>query len=167
MPPPTAAPAAAPITVPSTRLPLPATRLPSTTPVTEPTTAPIAVLFADCVPSAWVVQPASSRPRARYAVLRIMTFRNPDLMIEGAGSPHSYALRPSEARALDQAEVVFWVGEGLEAFLAKPLGALSDDATVVELADAKGLRLLSTREGGAWEGHEEEEHGHEHEEDDH
>src|SRR5919106_331168 len=91
----------------------------------------------------------------------------PDLMIEGAGSPHSYALRPSEARALDQAEVVFWVGEGLEAFLAKPLGALSDDATVVELADAKGLRLLSTREGGAWEGHEEEEHGHEHEEDDH
>jgi len=92
----------------------------------------------------------------------------PELLIEGAGSPHSYALRPSQAQALDQADVVFWVGEGLEAFLARPLAALSDDATVVALAGAQGLRLLPTREGGTWEAHaDEEEHGeheHEHEE---
>ena len=89
----------------------------------------------------------------------------PQLLIEGAGSPHSYALRPSQARALDQAEVVFWVGDGLEAFLGKPLGALSDDATVVALGDAEGLRLLPTREGGMWADHGEEEgeHAHEHE----
>ena len=88
----------------------------------------------------------------------------PQLLIEGAGSPHSYALRPSQARALDQAEVVFWVGDGLEAFLGKTLGALADDATVVALSDADGLRLLATREGSMWEGHGEEEHGeHEHE----
>jgi zinc transport system substrate-binding protein len=83
----------------------------------------------------------------------------PQLLIEGAGSPHSYALRPSQARALDQAEVVFWVGEGLEAFLGKPLGALSDDATVVALGEAGGLRVLETREGGMWEDHGEEEDG--------
>jgi zinc transport system substrate-binding protein len=92
----------------------------------------------------------------------------PQLLIEGGGSPHSYALRPSQARALDQAEVVFWVGDGLEAFLGKPLGALSDEATVVALSDAEGVRLLATREGGMWEGHGDEEehreHAHEHEE---
>jgi zinc transport system substrate-binding protein len=88
----------------------------------------------------------------------------PQLLIEGAGSPHSYALRPSQARALDQAEVVFWVGENLEAFLARPLAALADDATVVALSDADGLRLLATRDGGTWGDHGEEGHGeHEHE----
>jgi zinc transport system substrate-binding protein len=91
----------------------------------------------------------------------------PQLLIEGAGSPHSYALRPSQARALDQADVVFWIGDGLEAFLARPLGALSSDATLVALGDAEGLRLLPTREGGTREAHgedheHEEEHDHDH-----
>jgi zinc transport system substrate-binding protein len=85
----------------------------------------------------------------------------PKLLIEGAGSPHSYALRPSQAQALEQADLVFWVGGGLEAFLARPLATLSGDATVVELAGADGLRLLPTREGGMWKGQEEgEEHSH-------
>ncbi|MGH6919343.1 MAG: zinc ABC transporter substrate-binding protein, partial [Geminicoccaceae bacterium] len=92
----------------------------------------------------------------------------PRLLIEGAGSPHSYALRPSQAQALARAELVFWVGEGLEAFLAKPIEALSDDATVVALSDADGLRLLPTREGGMWQGRGAEEdrgeHAHEDEE---
>jgi zinc transport system substrate-binding protein len=82
----------------------------------------------------------------------------PELLIEGAGSPHSYALRPSQAQALEQADLVFWVGDGLEAFLARPLAALSGDATVVELSGADGLRLLPTREGGMWKGQEEGEH---------
>jgi zinc transport system substrate-binding protein len=72
----------------------------------------------------------------------------PVLLVKGAGSPHSYSLRPSEARALDQAAAVFWVGEGLETFLAKPLQALSEDAVVVALSEAPGMRLLPTRQGG-------------------
>jgi zinc transport system substrate-binding protein len=102
----------------------------------------------------------------------------PQLLIEGAGSPHSFALRPSQARALAEADVVFWVGEDLEAFLARPLAALSDDATVVALSEADGLRLLATREGGMRSGAGEaaEEHAehhaghddvHEHEEHEH
>lgn len=70
------------------------------------------------------------------------------LLVKGAGSPHSYSLRPSEARALDQAAAVFWVGDGLETFLAKPLQALSEDAMVVALSEAPGMRLLPTRQGG-------------------
>ena len=91
----------------------------------------------------------------------------PQLLMEGAGSPHSYALRPSQARALDQAEVVFWVGENLEAFLGRPLAALAGDATVVALSDADGLRLLATREGGMWGDHGEEGHGEHELEDEH
>lgn len=97
----------------------------------------------------------------------------PQLTIQGAGSEHSYALRPSQAQALARADVVFWIGEDLEAFLAKPLEALSDGAMVVALSDVEGLRLLATREGGTWQGHDAEDHGehahedaheHEHEE---
>ena len=96
----------------------------------------------------------------------------PALVIQGVGSPHTYSLRPSEARAIEQADIVFWVGEGMETFLVKPLEALPTDARVVELAEADGVTLLPTREGGMWEAHvHDEEHeqgdGHHHDEDEH
>jgi zinc transport system substrate-binding protein len=78
----------------------------------------------------------------------------PVLLVKGTGSEHSYSLRPSEALALEQAEVVFWVGETMETFLLKPLGALAGNAKVVELWRTTGLTLLPTREGGMWEAHE-------------
>ena len=78
----------------------------------------------------------------------------PALLVKGTGSEHSYTLRPSEARALEQAEVVFWVGETMESFLVKPLHALAGNAKVVELWRVPGLTLLATREGGMWEAHE-------------
>lgn len=102
----------------------------------------------------------------------------PSLIVEGAGSPHTYALKPSRAQALQDADVIFWIGHELEPFLEKPLESLSGDATVVELMDTKGLTMVTLREGGAFEGHTHEgdehghsEHGHEdeakHEDDDH
>ena len=86
----------------------------------------------------------------------------PDLIVEGAGSPHNYALKPSQARELENADVVFWVGHNLEAFLEKPLEAIATKAKVVELIDAHGLNKLSFREGGAFDAHDHdhEEHGH-------
>jgi zinc transport system substrate-binding protein len=92
----------------------------------------------------------------------------PGLLVKGTGSEHSYSLRPSEARALERAEVVFWVGETMETFLVKPLRALASEATVVELWETPGLTLLATREGGMWEAHEHEgEHAQEQEEGEH
>jgi len=82
----------------------------------------------------------------------------PALIVEGAASPHTYSLKPSNARALENANLVFWVGHGLEAFLDKPLEALAGKATVVELEDVPGLVRLPFREGGAFEAHD---HGHE------
>lgn len=92
----------------------------------------------------------------------------PFLVVEGSASPHTYSMRPSEARALEQADVVFWVGKEMEAFLAKPLEALGGDARVVSLAAADGVTLRPTRQGGSWEGHGEHAHdgGHGHDDDD-
>lgn len=89
----------------------------------------------------------------------------PKLIVEGAASPHTYNMRPSNAAALQKADLIFWVGHGMEAFLEKPLEALGSKATVVTLEDAPGLTKLKFREGGVFEPEAEEEghdHGHNH-----
>ena len=78
----------------------------------------------------------------------------PQLIVKGGGSPHAYTLRPSEARALDSARIVFMVSHELEAFLTGPLAALAGGAEIVELAEAPGVTLLAPREGEAFEAHD-------------
>jgi zinc transport system substrate-binding protein len=58
----------------------------------------------------------------------------PGLLVRGAGSPHAYAMKPSAARLLNDARLVFWIGPGLEGFLVKPLSALPDRVGVVQLS---------------------------------
>lgn len=95
----------------------------------------------------------------------------PRLLIEGGSSPHSYALRPSDARNIARAQLVVWVGETLEGFLEKPLSTLGSGAVQLELAEALKEHLLPIRAGGVWEEyenhveHEEEgiHHGEDHE----
>src|SRR3546814_20926265 len=89
---------------------------------------------------------------------------SPHLIVAGGASPHATSLKPSDAAALEQAAVVVWVGDGLEAFLASPLDTLAGQATVVELAAVPGLTRLPYREGGPWGAHDEAaQHEHEHE----
>jgi zinc transport system substrate-binding protein len=85
----------------------------------------------------------------------------PSLLIGTGASPHTYSLKPSDARALEQADVIVWVGEGLETFLVKPLRTLAKRARVIEVAEAPGVALLPYRGTGAWEAHGHG-HGHEH-----
>ena len=78
----------------------------------------------------------------------------PHLLLSSGADPHSHALRPSEARALAGAGVVFWIGPALEGYLQKPLATLAGGAKTVALSNAPGLRLLPAREGGIWSGHQ-------------
>jgi zinc transport system substrate-binding protein len=88
----------------------------------------------------------------------------PAMLVKGSASPHSYSLKPSDAAALEQADVVFWTGPGMELFLEDALATLAPDATTIDLSQTPSLQLLPPREGGAFEPHEhEDEHGHEHE----
>nr|WP_280949370.1 zinc ABC transporter substrate-binding protein [Consotaella salsifontis] len=90
----------------------------------------------------------------------------PDLIIQGAGSPHGYSLKPSDARAIESANVIFWAGPQLETFLEQPLETLSGKASVVALSDVPGLVKLPLREGGMFEPHHHDD-GEEHEDHDH
>lgn len=78
----------------------------------------------------------------------------PELVVKGRASEHSFALKPSQAKALNQAQLVVWVGEALETFMVKPLAALPKTVRVLELAEIDGIKLLKPREGGVWDGHE-------------
>ncbi|WP_280137197.1 zinc ABC transporter substrate-binding protein [Aureimonas sp. Leaf454] len=84
----------------------------------------------------------------------------PKLIVEGVGSPHTYAMKPSNASDLAKADLVFWAGDQLEAFLVKPLETLATTAKVVELIETPGLKRLPYREGGPFEahGHEDDDH---------
>jgi zinc transport system substrate-binding protein len=75
----------------------------------------------------------------------------PELLLRGTASPHSYALRPSDAARLSRAQIVFWIGPELETFLVAPLARLPAGTRVIALSDAPGVLRLPAREGGLWE----------------
>ncbi len=80
----------------------------------------------------------------------------PRLLLMPGVSEHDHALKPSDAKALGEADAVFWIGDGLETFLAKPLAA-ARKARTVELIAAEGVATVEPREGGPWQAHD---HGH-------
>ena len=92
---------------------------------------------------------------------------SPDLLVQPGASPHGYSLRPSEARALNRAQAVFWIGEGLEPWLGNSIKALASGAQVVELMEVAGTTELEFREGATFEAHEHDHEGDDHEAHDH
>ena len=86
----------------------------------------------------------------------------PDLIVDGYASPHGFALKPTHAKMLQEADLVFWVGEDVENFLEKPLKSIAKKAEKIELMEIKGLTKLKFRERNIFDehGHKEDEHGH-------
>jgi zinc transport system substrate-binding protein len=92
----------------------------------------------------------------------------PDVIVDGYNSPHGFSLKPSHAKMLENADLVIWVGEVLEAFLEKPLQTIAKKAKNIELMDLKGIKKLEFREKNIFEEHDDhkEKDGHK-EHDDH
>ena len=87
---------------------------------------------------------------------------SPDLIIPPGASPHSYAMRPSEARAVAKADLVVWVGPSLAPWLEEPMSSLAQGAERLTLQEVEGIRLLTNRSGVAFEAHDHGDHeGHE------
>ena len=82
----------------------------------------------------------------------------PSLIVDGYASPHGFALKPSHAKMLQEADIIFWVGEDLENFLEKPLSSIAKKAEKIELMEAHGLNKLKFRERNIFDGHDD--HGH-------
>lgn len=93
----------------------------------------------------------------------------PHLIIRGMASPHDYALRPSDAAALQQAQAIFWIGPHLETFLAGRLGQIATGSRIVALADSAGIHQLRFRQGVDWslEAHDDHKGETDHHDDDH
>jgi zinc transport system substrate-binding protein len=75
----------------------------------------------------------------------------PELLLSGAASPHSYALKPSDAQKIAHSDIVFWIGPQLENFLGRPLANLAPRARAVALIEAPGVTVRPTRKGGVWD----------------
>jgi len=82
----------------------------------------------------------------------------PDLIVQPGASPHEYSLRPSEAQALQDANLVFWIGPDLTPWLADTIETLSAGATAIELMEADGTIELEFRESALFEPHDHEAH---------
>jgi zinc transport system substrate-binding protein len=95
---------------------------------------------------------ASIKPLHSIVAAVMQGAGTPGLLLTGAASPHSYALKPSDARKIARAQVIFWAGPAIETFLQTPLTNLGHQARIVALADAPGVVRLPARKGGLWEG---------------
>ena len=90
---------------------------------------------------------------------------NPSLIIEGSNSPHNFSLKPSHAKMLEEADIVFWIGEDLESFMEKPLNSLAKNAVQISFMDLKSIEKLKFREMSDHDDHDD--HGHEDEHEGH
>ena len=94
---------------------------------------------------------------------------SPGLIVDGYNSPHSFQLKPSHAKMLEQADIIFWIGEDLENFLEKPLATIAMKAEKIKLLEINGIKKLKFRERNIFDEHDD--HGHdakkeEHDDDD-
>ena len=114
-------------------------------------------------------------------ISRIMETRGePQLIIEGTNNPHTFVFKPSHAKMIEEADIVFWIGEDLEAFMEKPLNSLAKDTKKIAFMDSESIEKLKFREENIFDdhddhdGHKDDDHddhddhdGHDDEHDDH
>ena len=121
----------------------------------------VILLMVFCWP---LVHRASAAPRVVVSIKPVHSLvagvmkgvGEPRLLLKGAASPHTFALKPSDAKAIEDARLIFWVGEALAPPLARAFRVIPKEAKIVALADVKvpGLRRLEVRRGGLWEAHD-------------
>lgn len=127
----------------------------------------VAITTANAAPNVVV----SIKPIHSLAAGVMKGVGEPELILDGATSPHDFNLKPSQAQSIQDADMIIWVGEGLESFLIKSIENKGNKKTSLELMDIKGISLLNYREHDDHEKHEnhgehkhEEGHDHKHEE---
>lgn len=91
----------------------------------------------------------------------------PSLIVRSGASPHGYAMRPSEAQALDGADLVVWMSEGLTPWLEGSLETLASGAHKIELMAVEGTILHDYREGATFAAHDHDDHASHDDHDDH
>lgn len=78
----------------------------------------------------------------------------PGQVVQLGASPHEYSMRPSEARVLEQADIVFWVGEELTPWLSHAIETLAGEARTVPLLDHPETLAREFRTGPTFQDHD-------------
>ena len=134
--------------------------------------APFGAVLTACL---GLAAPLAAAPRVAVdiapvhsLVARVMEgVAEPALIVPPNATPHGYSLRPSEAAALDRADVVIWMGEGLTPWLEGAIDTLAGDAHRITLLGAGASTVLEFREGLAFAAADAEDGGHGHGHEDH
>lgn len=71
----------------------------------------------------------------------------PELLVPAERSPHGYSLKPSDAQSLAQAQLIVWIGPGLDAFVGRAARALAPAAVTLEVIELPGLTLYPPSAG--------------------
>ncbi len=77
-----------------------------------------------------------------------------EVLLPDGASEHDYALRPSDVKRLQSADLVVWVGPEMEAFMQKSVSQLAEQKQV-QLAALAGVKPLLMK------GDDDDDHGHE------
>ncbi len=123
----------------------------------------IGVTASGSIASAEIQVVASIKPVHSLTSAVMAGVGKPRLLIRGSASPHTFNLRPSDAAAIADADVVFLIDEAMETSLARSLETLARQAQIVALAETDGLIRLPFRDGGVFETDSHEGHGDGHE----
>ena len=133
-------------------------------------------LLSLCLTAAWLAGPAyADRPRVAVDIAPIHALvaqvmegiGMPDLIIQPGATPHEYSLRPSEAAALQSADLVFWIGPDLTPWLEEAIETLAPAADLTTLMDVDGTVQLEFREDAVFEAHDHSDHANDDDHDDH
>ena len=129
---------------------------------------PVEMVIADQKPISVV---ASIKPIHSLVAAVMGDIGTPHLLLEAPSSAHHFTLKPSQARSLQAADIVFWVGPTMEQPLTKALATLAPQAQTLPLIESAGLVLINfDKVTPAHEKHDDEKHDHEkhdHEKHDH
>ena len=85
----------------------------------------------------------------------------PEVLLAAGGDPHHYQLRPSQARSLQDADLLIWNGPALTPWLQQPAGDLASKAAMLTLLDQPGTRLQNFAGGHDHDDHDQD-HDHDH-----
>ncbi|KGF64378.1 ABC transporter substrate-binding protein [Pseudomonas lutea] len=84
----------------------------------------------------------------------------PEVLLPPGASPHNYALRPSDVRRVQDADLLYWIGPNMETFLPRVLTGRSKPSVPVESLTGMHLRHFT-----ASDDHHHDDEGDEHDHD--
>jgi len=120
---------------------------------------PVEMVIADQKPISVV---ASIKPIHSLVAAVMGDIGTPHLLLEAPSSAHHFTLKPSQARSLQAADIVFWVGPTMEQPLTKALATLAPQAQTLPLIESAGLvKINFDKVTPAHEKHDHEKHDHE------